>query len=279
MPNTDKNFAINPLFKDSASFGYMLAIDKGHLLTVEDKILIHRILIGCSKIIYTSHINGAKKRAKALSRPSKKDLTSTFSIINLTMTVEGRSKFRPLNLKRKLPDNIKNIQPADLSDILKSLTKINILTKTEKDARRSRGSPSKKNEGSTKESGLPSFYQPSEYIDALKQLIAKPIARRLIFAFLLESKLIQKWLDFHCLFALYQLKFSDMDTVRSIDKAVDVTMEELKFENLYKKIAQLDDRKLIDMAHKQAILILQQYKRYDDLFIHLYLLGGIFFYV
>jgi hypothetical protein len=277
MPDTDKNFAVNPLFKESASFGYMLAIDKGHLLTVEDMILIHRILIGCAKIIYISHINGAKKRANALSKPSKKDLTSTFSIINLTMTVKGRSKFRPLNLKRKLPDNIKSIQPADLSDILKSLTKINLLTKVEKDARR-RGSPSKKNEHSTKELGLPSFYQPSEYIDAMKQLIAKPIARKLIFAFLLESKLLQKWLDFCCLLALYQLKFSDMETVRSIDKAVDVIMEELKYENFRKKIAQLDDRKLREIAHKKAILILQQYKKYDDLFIHLYLLGGIFFY-
>src|ERR671930_985798 len=55
---------------------------------------------------------------------------------------------------------------------------------------RKRGSPSKNSEDEPSEHGRHSFYQPSEYLETLKQVIAKPMARKLIFAYLLESNLI-----------------------------------------------------------------------------------------
>jgi hypothetical protein len=141
MPSSDKNsdkssFSVPTLFKKSPSYGYMYAIEKGQLLTLEEKILINRILIGCSKLIYDSYSQGAKKTAKAYSKLSKKDLASTYSITHLTMRVKDRSKFRPSNIRRKLPDENKDIQSADLSDILKSLSNINLITKTQKGARK-----------------------------------------------------------------------------------------------------------------------------------------------
>jgi hypothetical protein len=66
------SFSVPPLFKESPSYGYMYAVEKGQLLTLEEKILINRILMGCSKLIYTSYFKDAKKTAKAYSKPSKK---------------------------------------------------------------------------------------------------------------------------------------------------------------------------------------------------------------
>jgi hypothetical protein len=120
----------------------------------------------------------------------------------LTTRVKDTPKFRPSTIRNKLPDENKDIQPADLTDILKSLSNVNLITKTEKDTRK-RGSPSKNSEEDPSERGMHSFYQPTEYLEGLKQVIVKPAARRLIFLFLLESNLIHKWLDFECLLTLH----------------------------------------------------------------------------
>jgi hypothetical protein len=275
--NSDKStFSVPTLFKESPSYAFMYAIEKGQLLTLEEKILINRILIGCSKLIYNSHARGAKKIAKARSKPSKKDLTSTYSITHLTMRVKDRSRFRPSNIREKLPYENKDIQSADLSDILKSLSNINLITKTQKEARK-RGSPAKNSEDEPGERGMPSFYQPTEYLESLKQVIAKPVARKLIFSFLLESKLIHKWLDFTCLLALYISKFSNMDNIKNIDRAVGIIQDELKNEKLHKNVASLTDEKLEKIGHKFAVSALQHFEEYEDMFTNLYIIGGIYF--
>ncbi|HJT49340.1 MAG TPA: hypothetical protein VJ729_14240 [Nitrososphaeraceae archaeon] len=281
MASSDKNsdkssFSVPPLFKEYPSYAYMYAIEKGQLLTLEEKILINRILIGCSKLIYSSYLQGAKNTAKAYSKLSKKDLASTYSIIHLTMRVKDRSKFRPSNIRKKLPEENKDIQPADLSDILKSLSSINLVTKTQKDTRK-RGSPSKNGQEDPSERGMHSFYQPAEYFEVLKQVIAKPMARKLIFGFLLESNLIHKWLDFNCLLALYVSKFSNIDNIKNIDKAVGVIQDELKDEKLYREVASLTDKRLESIAHKFAISALQHFEEYEEMFTNLYLIGGIYF--
>jgi hypothetical protein len=135
MASSDKNsdkssFSVPPLFKEYPSYGYMYAIEKGQLLTLEEKILINRILIGCSKYVYSLCAQSAKKAAKELSKLSKKDLAYTYSFSHLTTRVKDRPKFRPSTIRKKLPDENKYIQSADLSRILKSLSNINLITKT-----------------------------------------------------------------------------------------------------------------------------------------------------
>jgi hypothetical protein len=201
--NSDKSsFPVPPLFKGYPSYAYMYIIEKGQILTLDEKILINRILIGCPKYVYSLYAQGAKKAAKEVSKPSKKDLAYTYSFSHLTTRVKDTPKFRPSTIRNKLPDENKDIQPADLTDILKSLSNVNLITKTEKDTRK-RGSPSKNSEEDPSERGMHSFYQPTEYLEGLKQVIVKPAARRLIFLFLLESNLIHKWLDFECLLTLH----------------------------------------------------------------------------
>jgi hypothetical protein len=98
----------------------------------------------------------------------------------------------------------------------------------------------------------------------LKQTVAKPIVRKVLFSFLLESKLIHKWLEFVCLLAFYQLKFNGTNTIRKIEKAVNVIGEESKNESLYSKVGQYDDKKLKELASRQAILILKRFKEHED---------------
>jgi hypothetical protein len=275
--NSDKrSFFVPPLFKDSPVYGYMYAIEKVQLLTLEEKILINRILIGCSKLILTSYFKDVKKTAKTRSKPSKKALVSTYSIIDLIMKVKDRSKFRPSNIRKKLPDENKDIQSADLSDILKSLSDMNLITKTQKDARK-RGSPSKDSEYEAGERGIHSFYQSTEYFVSLKQVISKPVVRMLIFSFLLESKLIYRWLDHVCLLTFYMLKFGNKDTSRKIDMATGITHNRLKNEKLYDKVTYLDDKRLKEFADKTAVSVLQHFEEYEEMFTNLYIMGGICF--
>jgi hypothetical protein len=86
------------------------------------------------------------------------------------------------------------------------------------------------------------------------------MARKLIFSFLLESKLIHKWLDFTCLLALYISKFSNTDNIKNIDKAVGVIEDESKKEKSHKVAAYLDDEKLEETAHKRAVSALQHFE-------------------
>jgi hypothetical protein len=282
MASSDKNsdkssFPVPPMFKESpSSYAYMYAIEKGKLLTLEEKILTNRILIGCPKYVYSICAKGAKQSAKEASKLSKKDLAYTSSFSHLTTEVKDRSKFRPSAIRNKLPDQNKDIQPADLSRILKSLSNINLITKTQKNTRK-RGSPSKNSQEDPSERGMHSFYQPTEYFEALKQVIAKPMARKLIFAFLLESNLIRRWLDFECLFNLYTLKFSSIDHLRNINMAVGMIQDELKDQKLHEYAPSLSDEKLEAIAHKFAQSVLQHYKEYEELFTILYLAGGIHF--
>jgi hypothetical protein len=49
--NSDKSSFSVPLFKGYPSYGYMYIIEKAQILTLEEKILINRILIGCPKYV------------------------------------------------------------------------------------------------------------------------------------------------------------------------------------------------------------------------------------
>jgi hypothetical protein len=105
MASSDKNsdkssFSVPPLFKGYPSYGYMYIIEKGRLLTLEEKILINRILIGCSKYVYSLS-------AQEASKPSKKDLVYTYSFSHITTRVKDRPKFRPSTIRKSCQTKIK----------------------------------------------------------------------------------------------------------------------------------------------------------------------------
>jgi hypothetical protein len=242
--NLDKN-SETPLdsasiFENYMTYGYKLAICKalckgykGHHLTIEDMITIDRILIGCSKYVLSSYTEGAKRRAKAASRPSKRRLALISLFAELIMTSEDtKSQFRPSHIRRTLPDDVNKITPAQLTRMLNISVKFNLVSKAKKDPRK-RGSP-KKIERPVNEPGPPSFYQSNEYFKKLKELISEPLVRRFIFTSLLESNVIDKWLYSTCLFVLYLLKFSKFDTVRNILRVTNRLMQQIRRDSTWK---------------------------------------------
>jgi hypothetical protein len=171
-----------------------------------------------------------------------------------------------------------------LSDILKSLSVTNIVTKIEPDTvsdingRKKRGRRRASEEIDTCKTGPKSFYQSSEYLKTLKDVISKPIARELIFSFLLESKLIYKWLDFICRYSFYLLKFGKTDSFERLKTAPRIEpMSETKLKRLFQEVSRLDDDNLRQMAHAEALHILQHHRENEMLFCNLYLRGGILF--
>jgi DNA-binding HxlR family transcriptional regulator len=131
-------------------------------------IIINRILIGCSKLVVSSYVAGAKKRARALSKPATKRLVSISSILKLNRTGNNENKkFRPSDLRKQLPDEIKNIQAADLSDTLRYLSNLNMVTKTKRD-RGKRGSPPRSSEEALEKE--------ARHLDQVKRLWKKRLA-------------------------------------------------------------------------------------------------------
>jgi hypothetical protein len=225
----------------------------------------------------TAYVPKVQKSLQKKSLNSQKKIKHiVIHFLHLTTQVKDRPKFRPSTIRKKLPNENKDIQSSDLTNILKSLSNINIITKTEKDIKK-RGSPSKNSEEDPNEHGRHSFYQPTEYLEALKQVIVKPMARKLIFAYLLESNLIHRWLDFECLLTLYTFKFSSIDNLRNINMSVGMIQDELNDQRLHEYAASLSDEKLEVIAHKFAQSALRHFKEYEELFTILYLMGGIHF--
>lgn len=237
-------------------------------------VIINRILIGCSKLVLSSYTKGAKGSAKKAPKPSQKDLSLLSLVANISANLEGKNKFRPFYFRKRLPEDIKKMQSADLTRMLNVSVRTNILKKTQNEARK-RGGPSK-DDNSANITGRKSFYQYSEYLQALYQVVNKPSARELIFAFLLESKVIHKWLDFICLFALYQLKFSDSEIIDKVHKTSNLPVQQLQ--NLREKVIRADDEKIKEVAHKLAVNVLRSFEKNVEFFTNLFVMGGIYFY-
>jgi hypothetical protein len=249
-------------------------ISQPPLLTTKEEWLISKILIGCSKLIYLSHLKGAKKMAQGKYRKnSKRDLAMAALGARITMT-DNLGKFTPKAVKNKFPDNLKSIDSSDLSEILGTLTEIGLTKKTSRDLRR--GAP-KHEEKLNYSTGVPSFYELENYAKELKQLIDKPLARNLIFSYLLQSGLIHRWLDFVCLYSYYQLKFEGPKAWAEVHSLIRNFFPTEQLESFYQKLCSIDDKKLRELANKSAVEMLENYDKYQDLFTNLYLMGGIYF--
>ena len=158
----------------------------------------------------------------------------------------------------------------------------NLVTKTENKSigvnNRKRGRRKASEEIDIAKPGRKSFYQSSEYLNTLKSVISKPIARMLLFSFLLESKLIHKWLEFICLYRFYLLKFGKTNAFRRVETASWIDFgSDIPIKRLFEKVSRLDDDNLRKMAHIKAVHILQHHTQYEILFSNLYLRGGILY--
>ncbi len=99
-------------------------MDKIKGITAEDRLLVDKIIVGMCKMISSVTSRDVKKRAKALSKRHTKSLVYT-AVDN----VPTNTKFRPSDIRKKLPKELQGIQYADMTDILSSYTRLSKLKK------------------------------------------------------------------------------------------------------------------------------------------------------
>lgn len=253
-------------------------MNQNDTLTYDDRILIDKIIIGCATLI--SNITSKDKNyARVRSNQQTKSLVNTWILINLPLILEKKLRFRPSDIRKMLPESMKNIQGADLTDILNYLVTTKILIKVDeeefkKESKQKKWGRAPKGNNDTDVSGPKSFYQPSDYYNDLKILLAKPEARDLIYFSLLQSNLLYK-------LAKYVETQSLRITRKNVKKIAwnilnSVNLAPIKREADHRKIAHIDDNKrLKSITEKETINFME--KRKADDYLPIYFIGGIYF--
>ena len=102
----------------------------------EENSFIEQLKIGLEILIKLAIFDGIKtpeRYSNLRSHHKKKSLVHTDLIheaIRKSEQNENNLPFRPAQMRLKLPDDLRNIQYSDLSDILDSLNKCNIVNRT-----------------------------------------------------------------------------------------------------------------------------------------------------
>jgi hypothetical protein len=160
-------------------------------LTYEEKIVIEMIIEGCTRLICRTSEDDPLKYARARSHYQTKPLVHTFVILHIHDMIKENSNIRPSYIRKRLPESFQNIQDADLSRILKSTLRTNMLSKTEEEVNRRRpGHPFNNDNNDNSMSNPTSFYGYSNYQKILEQVLSKPEARNKLYSYLLESGLL-----------------------------------------------------------------------------------------
>ena len=165
-------------------------------ITPDENIFIEQIKIGLEILIKLAISEGIKtpERYSTLrSHHKKKSLAHTSSIhevIRKSEQKENNLPFRPANMRLKLPEDLRNIQYSDLSDILYSLNKCNIVNHTSEYPKKP-GHPVK--DADKRIDGIPgikSNYDLSTYLRKISTLLENPRIQEILYQHLLESGLL-----------------------------------------------------------------------------------------
>ena len=182
-------------------------------LTEEDWAIINNILVGCKKFIHRISDRDPKGYSKARSHHQTKSLTSTSVYHAIPKIIKEKSKFRPSDIRENLPDKLQNIQYADLTKILQTYERMNMLSpvREEHQRRKRPGHPFKFEKDNKSVSGPKSYKGYSNYQNIVENVLAKPEARKIIYNHLLESGLLLLHIVSNVMKALYIEKENDKE--------------------------------------------------------------------
>lgn len=160
-------------------------------LTYEEKIVIDMIIEGCTRLIRRTSDDDPLKYARARLHYQTKPLVHTFVNLHIHDMIKENPTIRPSHIRKRLPESFQNIQDADLSRILKSTLRTNLLSETEGEVDRRRpGHPSRNDNNDNSMSGPTSFYEYSNYQKILEQVLSKPEVRNKLYNYLLATGLL-----------------------------------------------------------------------------------------
>lgn len=224
-------------------------MDKIGTISTEDRLLVDEIIVGMCKMISSVTSRDEEKRAKASSKRHTKSLVYT-GLDN----VSTNTRFRPSDVRKKLPIELQGIQYADLTDILSSYTRLSKLKKTKDKNTIPRGHPHQEDGDKKSVSGSKSFYEFTDFDKDLDRVLANTEVLKEIIRTLFKSGLLMKLEKYVQLWMYYVIKNNaDSDTAWDICKSVfPLSRKDSKFDEDYTAVRNTDDTELEYRAEKKA---------------------------
>jgi hypothetical protein len=266
-----RDASLSEMQKQYLTMGDLARAIERELLTIEDLLLIHRILIGCTKVA----IEVSNRASKTVKQVTGRKLVS-MSVEERLSTING--KFRPSEIRTVIPENLRNIDYSEISDILKIFVNQEWLQKSSP-AKAKRGRPSTHNSNTV---GKKSYYSETDYFQTVKKIISRTEIRRILFLSLFESRVSQIFLTsatLHMLATFRRRGIEDrMKIYDLVAKQFGVLLkpgEEERISSLRDDILSLKDDDLEIVAGLKAKEWLTKTNfETDSLFLQFYLLGG-----
>ncbi len=217
------------------------------------------------------------RKGKKASTPSKRHLALLRTISNFAYN--ETQVIAPVDIRKKLPQDLQDIESSDISHLLKSLIAMNVFSKSEK-GRKKRGRAFANFDDDLRP-GVKSYYQETRYFTIIKKIISDKCARALIFFFLGESKLIHRFLYHNIRLIMYMVKY-DKDAISILNSAINLEELKVDFKALHEQLKDMDDKSAeaaIDrIAVKKTNELAKKIKDDDPVLYNLYIFGGLYFY-
>lgn len=245
--------------------------------TEQELVIIIKILMGLSRMISGLSYKDAKKQAKVLARQHTSLLVGARLSWNMPQYLEDQEGFYPQTIISRLPDELKDIDPASLSRILKSLEQYGLVQHGRQP--RTRGRPT----GSSEHRGRDSYYTLTEYHNMMRDVLKKNQRWTIVGVFLTESGLLHKLLAYQTLVTFYIFRLNHFETCLKILKNfnsayIDPTIPEVTDNEFWEYVNQLDPGKMIEVAEMLAYYRAASFVANEDEFIQLCIIGGLHYY-
>lgn len=232
-------------------------IYKDSLLTLEDFMVINRILIGCTKVVYSAEIHFYNEKTGVFNPSLKKHVGK--SLYDIVKNEYNNTHFSQTQLQSKLHGDVRNIDRSDLHDVLNQYKRIHILTK-ENNLERPRGRPSIENSKLTHRN---SIYSSDPYFVSLNETLDKMEARVILYGYLDESNLLTRYLDVRHYAKMRQIlvlgpdKMIDDINRLGVFTEKDLGLLHLKLKHEYNALMKLDDKQLREFSREQTRIVLE----------------------
>lgn len=249
MGDSESNYAQTPFDTTILKITETLELDKD--VNVLDKVLINRILLGCTKLISPLNPNKVKKISKSKRGFSQYDQAFAFLMGVFLLTGKSATKSE---IQRQL-SNATSVQQSDLYEYLDLMVQQGVKEKKEV-------SKPTLYKGRQTDTGVETTIKPgphefriedTKYSKMLRLLLSRPIVRSLIYCYLFESALLQQWFFSVWLLAMYRIKYYGPDHFSklftfSIPKDKGHILPEEEIQKFYQECKSLDEKKLREEA-------------------------------
>lgn len=222
-------------------------------LDFQDKLLIGQISNGCRQLIFSICARDPLQYSKAARHRETKSLATT----SISLIIPENNEFRPSDIRRKIPEELQNIQRSSLANILNHNLKIRKIERVEHFIQKNvRGHP-KKYEG--KISGPKSYYKMSVIENKINLILSNRHALELIYHYLYENDLLLKLGKWVQLFIYSAIRNYDKETAWKICKSVFPELSnDSEFGQKYDRIKALKEEELERLAEEEAKCLIEK---------------------